>query len=150
MATETSAERLETAERRVYTLDLRKTGATYVAIAEQVIRHFGLERLPRGYDARYAYKDVARELERINRERADSADTVRTLELERLDRMFLSTWPQVTAGHLGAIDRALRIMERRAKLLGLDAPERRDLTSGDQPIKGYVVVSPDDWDSESR
>lgn len=31
-------------------------------------------------------------------------------------------WPKVPAGDLGAIDRLVRLLERRAKLLGLDAP----------------------------
>jgi hypothetical protein len=40
----------------------------------------------------------------------------------------------------------LRCQERRAKLLGLDKPTQHDVTSGGQPIKGYIGVSPDDWD----
>jgi len=46
------------------------------------------------------------------------------LELERLDVMLLALWRRVQNGDERAIDRALKIEERRAKLLGLDAPIR--------------------------
>jgi hypothetical protein len=53
---------------------------------------------------------------------------VRELELTRLDAMLLPLWRRVQAGEEKAIDRALRIMERRARLLGLDAPTRGELS----------------------
>jgi len=59
----------------------------------------------------------------------EPADEVRTLEVERLDSLLNGLWqrrhvPEIT-------DRILRIMERRAKLLGLDAPTRTELTGKD-------------------
>lgn len=47
-----------------------------------------------------------------------------TLELAKLDSLEFAIATQTQAGNLGAVDRALRVMERRAKLLGLDAPSR--------------------------
>ena len=58
---------------------------------------------------------------------AAEADALRTLENERLDAMQVAIWRQVREGHLSAIDRAIRISERRARLNGLDAPQRVDL-----------------------
>ena len=49
---------LKTAERRRFILDLRKAGLTYAQIVEQAIKKFGTTALPRGFDERYAYKDV--------------------------------------------------------------------------------------------
>jgi hypothetical protein len=49
---------------------------------------------------------------------------VRDLELQRLDALYLKAWEAVEEGDLPSIDRCLRIMERRAKLLGLDAAEK--------------------------
>ena len=46
--------------------------------------------------------------------------------MERLDGLLLALAGPIKAGHLGAIDRALHIMERRARLLGLDAPTKTD------------------------
>ena len=59
----------------------------------------------------------------------EPADEVRTLEVERLDSLLNGLWqrrhvPEIT-------DRILRIMERRAKLLGLDAPTRTEVTGKD-------------------
>lgn len=36
--------------------------------------------------------------------------------------------------------------DRRAKLLGLDAPKTVDVTTKGESVKGYMIVSPDDWD----
>lgn len=52
----------------------------------------------------------------------EPARDVRLLELGRLDALYMEVFRQARSGVLGAVDRCLRIMERRAKLLGLDAP----------------------------
>lgn len=127
----TSGRLLETAERRTFVLDLRKSGASYPKIAEAALKRFGAERLPNGWDERYAYKDVKRELDRLNEERTEGAEEVRRLELERLDRMLMGLWTQAIKGQQGAIDRVLKIMKRRANLLGIDAPKRTELTGKD-------------------
>ena len=120
---------LETAKRREFVLRQRKGGANYRQIAENAIKKFGIDALPSGWDERYAYKDVKRELDRLRRDIAESAESIIEIEKERLDTMTAALWGNVLSGHLGAIDRVLRIMDRRAKLLGLDSPERHDLTS---------------------
>lgn len=56
------------------------------------------------------------------------AETLRistTIELDRLDGLLRAVQPGIEAGDLASIDRALKIMERRSKLLGLDQPEVR-------------------------
>ena len=126
---------IATAERRAFVLDLRRSGANYRDIAATVIQRFGIENLPNGYDSRYAWQDVKRELDRLNKERDEGAAAVRRLELERLDRMLAAIWTQVIAGSYGAIDRALRIMERRARFMGLDMPTGIDLTTGGKQIQ---------------
>lgn len=105
---------IDAAEKRAKALELRKAGATYDQIARQV-----------GYaDRGGAYRAVATALKQITEE---PAHEVRQLELERLDAMLLGLWPNARKGKEGAIDRALRIMERRAKLLGLDTPLKADV-----------------------
>jgi len=122
----TRKEALDTAERRKFVLNLRQSGATYPQIAEQALRHFGKDKLPRGWDERYAYKDVKRELDKMRDEMAEATEQIRELELMRLDRMMLALWSQAINGHQGAVDRILRIMKRRADLTGLDAPKKID------------------------
>jgi len=115
---------LETAERRSYVLKMRKGGATYAQIVQGAIKKFGADMLPSGWDERYAYKDVKRELDRLRSDISENAEQIIELEKQRLDAMLTTLWPKVAQGHQGAIDRVLRIMERRARLLGLDAPSR--------------------------
>ncbi|UJP09536.1 hypothetical protein L2X99_14065 [Microbacterium sp. KUDC0406] len=53
----------------------------------------------------------------------EAALQLREIELERLDLLQRSIARQITSGHLGAIDRMLRIMDHRARLLGLYQPQ---------------------------
>lgn len=117
-----ASERLATAERRIFVVTLRKAGATYAQIAAAAIKKFGLEALPRGWDERYAYKDVKRELDKLRVQLAADAENVRQLELERLDDLLRGVWEDARSGVLPAVDRALKIMRHRGDLLGLDAP----------------------------
>ena len=49
---------------------------------------------------------------------------LRVLEEYRLDALLMVLWPQVMGGDQGAVDRVLRVMQRRAALRGLDAPTK--------------------------
>jgi preprotein translocase subunit SecD len=108
-ATNNQSRRVAAHDRQLRALELRKAGATYQVIAEQL-----------GYaQAKGAYKAVASALKLTLRE---PAEELRELEVARLDAMLLVLWRRVQAGDEKAVDRVLRIMERRARLLGLDAP----------------------------
>ena len=117
-------ELLATQARRREVLQLKQAGASYEAIAETLVRRHGADKLPSGWDRRYAYKDLHRELEKLQGENREAAETVRDLELQRLDRMLRALWEAAIHGDPQAIDRVLKIMQRRAKMLGLDEPER--------------------------
>ena len=60
--------------------------------------------------------------------------------------MRFPIWNQVVAGDQGAITTALRIQERRASLLGLDAPKqiearvRVDVVSWNEAIRDFINV----------
>jgi hypothetical protein len=133
-------------ERHAEAVRLRSEGHTYDEIARQL-----------GYrDKATAYNAVQRTLTRAVRE---PADEVRQIELVRLDSLWMHAMkvlasPHVTVSNgrvvmvedragqahpvpddapvLQAIDRLLRIMERRAKLLGLDAPAKVEVMSLDR------------------
>jgi hypothetical protein len=47
---------------------------------------------------------------------------LRTLELRRFDEMLLSVYAEARAGNLAAVDRVLSVIDRRARLQGLNAP----------------------------
>lgn len=109
----TSAKSIPAAERREQALLLRKAGYQYEAIGAKL-----------GISKQAAHQLIQRTLRATLREPA--AD-LRTLEVERLDDLLRALYPQARKGNHGAIDRVLRIMERRAKLLGLDAPVRSEV-----------------------
>ncbi len=102
-------------ERQRKALELRKAGATFQQIAEQL-----------GYkNMSGAYRAIEAALLKTLQE---PADDVRKMELERLDKMMLGLWTGATSGHVPAVHGVLAIMERRAKYLGLDAPTKIDIS----------------------
>jgi len=63
---------------------------------------------------------------------AEAVDEYRRLEGERLDNLLaIATHQAMTKKSLFAIDRCLAIMDRRARLLGLDAPVRTEVITLD-------------------
>ena len=117
-------------------ISLRMAGATMSEIASQL-----------GYaNESGAYKAVMRELEQTTQDMGESTEAVRQIELKRLDQMLSPIWNAVTTGDQTAINTALRIQERRAALLGLDAPKqiearvRIDVISWNQAIRDFIEV----------
>lgn len=109
--------KLTIAEKRDKALQLRLTGATYQAIAD--LMEVSKSTVKRWIDA--AIDGVDKE----------NAKALIVLENERLNRAQRAIWPAVINGQLGAVDRLLRIQERRARLNGLDAPQKVDLGAPD-------------------
>ena len=95
-------------------IKLRMAGATLDDIAKQLDFK----------SAAGAYKSVMRELKATAQDMGEGIEAVRQLELKRLDQMQFPLWPAVLAGDVQATTTALRIQERRASLLGLDAPKQ--------------------------
>ena len=70
------------------------------------------------------------------------ADELREAELDRVDRLQLALWPKAMKGDNASINTIIRLMERRARLLGLDTPIKiqQDITTwtGDDSIDRAV------------
>jgi hypothetical protein len=67
-------------------------------------------------------------LARIESKTKEEAAHVRVLELEWLDRLLKPMMERAEDGMREAVDRVLKICERRSKLLGLDAPTKVSAT----------------------
>lgn len=138
-----ASERLNTTRRRKRVLELRDRGWTYQRIAERLVQEFGEEKLPNGWDSRYAYKDLNRTLKAEREALRESAREMLDLELRRLDALHASFFPRALTRRAEdgtVIDPdpesariVLNVQKRRAKLVGLDKPEKLDL--GDTVIK---------------
>jgi len=140
---------IETAQRREYVLEQRKGGSTYREIAKATINKYGASALPKNYDERYAHDDVMAELKRLHESNKETAQDILDLELIRLDRMQTAIWGDVLHGDEKAIDRVLRIMQRRADLLGLDAPKNVDIKSGGEKLNVMVYIPDNGRDGSS-
>src|SRR5437868_5019486 len=100
-------------ERLKEVLRLRLQGHTFAAIAEKL-----------GYtDAPGAYRAYRAALEWAEVEEL-ATDLVKT-EVLRLDVMLNALTNRIAAGDPRAVEVAVKVVERKAKLLGLDAPEKR-------------------------
>jgi len=130
---------IDTAERRAFVMNLRKSGATYRQIAAAASERFGLENLPKHWDERSVWKDVRRELDKLASEIGDAAGDVRLMNYERLLRLLLAVWERALAGDMQAVDRAARIVAQICQLMGANAPAGVDLTTGGQPVTFRVV-----------
>lgn len=104
---QTSPSTIDAKLRAAKALELRMEGMKFDDIATEL-----------GYNSKQAAFDaVTRELRAITRE---PAEEVLRLDLERLDRMWGVHYLNAQAGDAIALSACMRIMERRAKLLGLD------------------------------
>jgi hypothetical protein len=94
-------------------LALRKDGHSYQQIAK--IQNCSVA---------CAWKRVQRSIERLREQVDEAAEHVRDIELARLDEAVLALMPRVRDGDDKAIASMIRAMERRAKMLGLDSPDK--------------------------
>jgi hypothetical protein len=104
---------VQNAHMQAAAMRMRIDGYTYEEIGER----FGLAR------------DIVFDLisKGISRTVLDSVEQFRNIELIRLEALHKIVWKRINQGRVELIVTALRIMERRSKLLGLDAPERHDI-----------------------
>ena len=135
------AERATIAKRRTEAIKLKLAGFDHVTIGRRLacdpavnktgrIQHAGYGAsiwaagLPPPDDARLkalVAQDLRRALSHCTASMEFDQDYLRAIEDARLEKLFNGIWDDCLAGDLNAIDRALRIMGRKAKLLGLDA-----------------------------
>lgn len=104
----------ETLEKEAKVLELRRGGLTFDLIAQRL-----------GYaSASGAYKAYQNACNRIV---YDDVVETRKVEMDRLDIAQAAIWNNVIQGEVPSVIALLRIMERRAKLLGLDMPTKAQI-----------------------
>lgn len=150
------AKDLETAELQRNVLVLKKGGHTYEEIAAQL-----------GITLSKAYRTVQKALVALNEETMHSVLQHRCIEVAKLDYL-----EEVAMEHLveeeeledgGSIKRfnnatlanLLKIQERRAKLLGLDAPVKHEVNATNTHVIAAAVLPPqatsiEDWIAQNE
>ena len=106
--------------KRARAVELVAEGKTY----EEVARAVGFTN--RGSAHRAVYKA-------LNEREAEGVEILRAIELDRLDRLQVSLWDRALSGDAVAVNAVLRIIEARARLLGLSA-------QGQRPMKNHELM----------
>ena len=115
--------------RALKALDMRLGGSTYRQIgAALAVSHAT------------AFSDVQRMLREYA---AEPATQVRDAEVARLDRLMAGHWDKAINGDVNSTRTVLTIMDRRAKLLGLDAPQKLDVTGWIREMAEAEGIDPD-------
>jgi len=105
----------ETFEREIKVWQYRVAGATFQQIADKL--DYANES-----GARAAFKRY------VNRTKDETlANEIRDLHKERLEVALLAIWPAVERGDLEAIKVMLKILERDAKMFGIDTPVKTEV-----------------------
>lgn len=152
------------AKRRADAIQLRLAGLDYLTIGKKLAADpainstkvaypagYGIERYEAGEeppkDAALA-EIVKQDIHRVMRQRRtkldENANELRALQDERLNRLLAGLWNSAATGDVAAVDRVLKIMERQARLHGLDAPTKTEVTGeGGAPIRLQAVTEAD-------
>lgn len=110
----------------------RRKTALQLRVEGKTLEHIGRAL---GVSKQRAHQIVQAEIEQAQDETRRLAHTALHLELERVDFVLRSLTPAVLKADPKAATAFLKAMERRAKLLGLDRPEKHE-------VSGSVNVEP--------
>ena len=116
----THARRIEAQEKRRKAVELRRAGVSYAQIAAQL-----------DMARSSVHKTVSKALAELQADLDDQARLLQAQEADRLDHLQVKLWARALGGDVAAIDKVLKLMERRARLLGLDQPLRVAPTTPD-------------------
>ncbi len=124
-------EKEEAIERKYKAFEFRKSGMSYRDIGKELDISGG-----------QAYQDVMWVLKTIINDHKEDVEQYKQMELERLDEYVKSLDWKKNMGNFKTIEIMLKIQDRRAKLLGLDAPQKTALTdpSGQKEFTGLIVL----------
>lgn len=122
----TTAKKILGLKRQQIALALRLKGYTYYQIGTK---------LKVSYVSAWHYVQEA--MKTAREEMSEDVEKVRDLEVNRLDAMLERHWPRRQDPRTS--DTILKIMDRRAKLLGLDVPTKTDVN-----VTGLEKMTDDD------
>lgn len=118
------------AQRRRESLELRNAGLTYAEIAE----HTGVSTKQAWDDVRTAIRDIP----------AEEAAIARTIETNRIDKLFRKSYTEALRGDWRAMEQAGKMIDRRIKLLGLETTTDTGLAALREAVHAaFAITQPD-------
>jgi len=111
-----SPERLKKAELTEAALELRRKGNSYRAIAREL-----------GVTVPVAHRVVTDALKEQLARTGETAELLIRIHRDRLEAMYLGLQASAEGGNHRGVEVALKLLEREAKLLGLDAPTKQEV-----------------------
>ena len=116
-------------------LEMRAHGYSYDQIREKLIQD---SYAPESITTRQVEGMAERAIKNVRR---DPAEEVRKIELKRLDMMMQVFFAQALQGHGPSCDRVVAMMERRARIEGIDAPLDFDFSQARQQFFGLLSAA---------
>ena len=116
----------DTELRRKKAFELRVAGLSYKDIFEEMKKDKSLS-LPGTFSLQVVQQDIFRELEEIKVQIKDYAFEVMEIDLVRLENLLMIYYNKALSGDEKSANLALRIMERRSRMLGLDTPRKLEV-----------------------
>jgi len=113
----TAAQRIASAEKREKALELRKMGFSYEKIGAQI-----------GCSKQHVHRMVTEELGKLRACNYNKAEDLRILQAERIAFALKQVMEAINQGDIAAVDRLCRLLDREAKLFGLDAAIRQEIS----------------------
>lgn len=125
----TTAAGLKAAEKQAQAMELRKAGCTFEEIARQL-----------GYSHHTGARNAV--VAGLRRTLTEPAEELRTLQRERLRKLWLALYPRAIKGDEKAIDRCIRLHEQMVALDGLNKATKMEVTGKDGgPIEHADVTA---------
>jgi hypothetical protein len=133
----TSPETAAAKVRAAKAIEMRMEGKTFDEIARE-LKYAGKQG---------AYAAVKNGLDEIVRE---PAKNLLQLDLERLDAMWGIHYLNAQGGDVQALAACMKIMERRAKMLGLDAPAKAEVTGANGGPIEYSALTDEQLEAKIK
>lgn len=111
-----SPEQIAVEDWRLVALDKRRAGKNFRTIAKELAAEGGPTSTSRAHEL------VIEALADLREKCREAATDIRDIEIQRCDAMIEALWPKINRARV--VDTILRIMDRKARYLGLDAPKR--------------------------
>lgn len=121
----TNARNIIAAERRANAVSMRKSGMSLVEVAKAI-----------GVDPSRVSQCVQESLDEVNKGRVEEHNEWYEHDWAITQELLNACLPSAFEGDLDAIDQAVKILARRAKMRGLDI-EQSSLDIGEQPLSTY-------------